>query len=1342
MSIKNKNLRKVFIFTISFVILLSIYSYSKIITLIKSAEIVNNTTKLSLELEKVIGSLKQAETGSRGYLLTHDKKFLTDFNTGLKEYPENIKAVKKLIANKPKQQKRLANVENLAKHKHNYMLKMLEVDKVHSPTVQQLLVAKAIMDSLRTEVNGMVTCENKLLQQNLKKLHKQTLIAPAMLLILSLLALAIVIFAYWKLNKSLLEAQQLKADAIKQAVEIEKNQNSAANEKELKLLIKQAPVAIILAESENFIIKVANQNALQMMQKTEEEVIQKSITDFFLELPKQKEILNQVYATGISHQLQEVSLNFKSKEKPYTRCYDFNFLPWYCGNSNIKGVMLVGVEVTEKVIARKKIEESEQRFRKLVQKTPVAICLLSGKNFVVEIANNWQLKLWGKTPEQVLNLPRFAAIPEVEGHGLEALLNNVFTTGKPFAANEFPLTLVRNGHKETLYVNFNYQPFYNNYNEIVGVISVATDVTEQVLARQKVVESERLLYNLIYSSPSAIGLLQGEDFIISTANCSMVDIWGKGKELIGKKYFEVLPELKEQGYKEIFGKVYNTGISYNAIETPVTILQNGESNVKYYNIIVFPNYNANNQIDGLGMIAVDVTSQALFNHKIKESEAQFSGLADNIANLAWMANAEGWIYWYNKRWFEYTGTTMEQMKGWGWQSVHDPKILPSVMENWQNSIANGQPFEMVFPIKGANGNFREFLTRSVPIKDIDGKIINWVGTNTDITEQKKAEDQFKVLADQSPMWVWLTDKEINVLYANPELLKFIGISHYSKFTGHVWEQKVHPDDIALVYKYFGEGVSLQQSFSFELRIQNSINLQYEWFYLKGVPRVEENEFTGFIGTGININEQKLILSQLEYRKALLEAHIEASLDGILLVDTKGKILSYNQRFVDIWNMPQQIVDDKNDEAALAFALTQLLHPNQFNERVKWLYQHPNETSIDELEFLDGKIVKRYGYPVIAADGSYYAWSWIFRDITQQKKSEIKIKENEERFRSLAQTLPQLVWVTNAQGAYEFVSLKWKEYSGIEPGGEKEWAEIVHPDDYQNINAAWVLCLATGADYIFDVRLKSKSGEYRWHTVKGVPVLNTDGEIVKWVGAFTDIHEQKLKEEYKDEFISIASHEMKTPLTIAKAYLQMLEPLLIGNNEKAHLYTIKASQSVDRLNELTSELLDACKISLGKLNYTITTFDFNEMMDKTVENLELISPTHILIKTGEVYKHVTGDKDRLQQVVINLITNAIKYSPKNHEVFITLQQENDLIKVSVKDTGIGIAKQSLSKIFDKYHRLEEHALHYQGLGIGLFISYQIIERHQGKLWAESELGIGSTFYFTLPINGNSLANNTI
>lgn len=128
---------------------------------------------------------------------------------------------------------------------------------------------------------------------------------------------------------------------------------------------------------------------------------------------------------------------------------------------------------------------------------------------------------------------------------------------------------------------------------------------------------------------------------------------------------------------------------------------------------------------------------------LQERERQFRTLADSIPQLAWMAEANGSLFWYNHRWYEYTGTTPEQMLGWGWQSVHDPEKLAQVLTEWQASLASGQPFEMVFPLRGADGTFRDFLTLALPVRDAAGKIVRWFGTNTDITQQRRAEDALR-----------------------------------------------------------------------------------------------------------------------------------------------------------------------------------------------------------------------------------------------------------------------------------------------------------------------------------------------------------------------------------------------------------------------------------------------------------------------------------------------------------------------------------------------------------------------------------------------------------------------
>jgi signal transduction histidine kinase len=179
------------------------------------------------------------------------------------------------------------------------------------------------------------------------------------------------------------------------------------------------------------------------------------------------------------------------------------------------------------------------------------------------------------------------------------------------------------------------------------------------------------------------------------------------------------------------------------------------------------------------------------------------------------------------------------------------------------------------------------------------------------------------------------------------------------------------------------------------------------------------------------------------------------------------------------------------------------------------------------------------------------------------------------------------------------------------------------------------------------------------------------------------------------------------------------------------YAEKASASIDRLNELTEELLDLSRIQNGKLDLKLSEFDFNAMLDMSIEGVQVNSPKHRIIKTGHVDGNISGDKERLKQVVINLLTNAVKYAPDSQDILMNVMQGNKEVTVSVQDKGIGIRKENIGKIFDRYYREEDRSKHFPGLGIGLTICHDIIAKHHGKIWADSEENKGSTFYFTIP-----------
>ena len=250
--------------------------------------------------------------------------------------------------------------------------------------------------------------------------------------------------------------------------------------------------------------------------------------------------------------------------------------------------------------------------------------------------------------------------------------------------------------------------------------------------------AERTLASVFAQAPAAVAVTSGADHRFVLVNARAEEIVGR-TDLIGKSYAAAFPEFAEQGYARILDGVYASGERYVAHEAPVLITAaDGSAEQRWFDFVYEPLRDANGAVTGVLQHAVEVTQRVVAQRAVAESERQFRTLADAIPTLAWTANAEGYLDWYNARWFAYTGTTPAEMEGWGWQSVHHPDVLPTVIERWQASIASGEQFEMTFPLRAADGSYRSFLTRVSPVQDENGRVLRWFGTNTDVTLEETA----------------------------------------------------------------------------------------------------------------------------------------------------------------------------------------------------------------------------------------------------------------------------------------------------------------------------------------------------------------------------------------------------------------------------------------------------------------------------------------------------------------------------------------------------------------------------------------------------------------------------
>ena len=704
---------------------------------------------------------------------------------------------------------------------------------------------------------------------------------------------------------------------------------------------------------------------------------------------------------------------------------------------------------------------------------------------------------------------------------IKPLIDKVMEKGESTWQENQLLPIYRNEKIEDVYWTFSYSPAYDELSDIRGVFVTCNETTEKVISQKKLQENKDQLQFAMDSAD--LGTFEMDVLTnICNGNKRLKEWHGildEDEFSFELAFQRVMPKERERLAKAIQRSFdYESGgildLEY-FIQNPNSLVQ------RFVSVKGKAYFGEDKKAYKLSGILTDVTKDVEARQKIEESEERFHTLANNIQNLAWMANSDGWIFWYNQRWYDYTGSTFEEMVGWGWEKVHHPQHVKRVVSFVKEAWNKNEAFELTFPLRGVDGEYKWFLTRVFPITNAEGKVIRWVGTNTDINEQKNAEDQFRLLAE---------------------------------------------------------------------------------------------------------------------------------------------------------------------------------------------------------------------------------------------------------------TLPYLIWVTDEKGNGEFTSKRWEEYTGLEMFNLDTWKSIVHPDDYDNITHVWSNSLATGNTYTCDARLKSKTGEYRWHTVKGEAVLDDDRKIVKWVGAFTDTHREKtfaqelsrqvesrtkelnkakliLEEKNIDlekmnkeleSFTYVSSHDLQEPLRKINIFASRL---LAHDNDKisdkGKEYLQRMQEAAQRMQQLIQDLLAFSKLSTTDRRFESS--NINNLIEEVKNNLkDELQQKEAVIEVSDMQK-LNIIPFQFRQLLVNLISNSLKFSKKAVKPLIKIKSDiakgvdlnhSKLIPdktyyhITFEDNGIGFESEYNEKIFEVFQRLYSRE-QYEGTGIGLSIVKKIVENHNGFIDAQSNLGEGATFHIYIP-----------
>nr|WP_260443477.1 PAS domain-containing sensor histidine kinase [Gramella sp. Hel_I_59] len=723
-------------------------------------------------------------------------------------------------------------------------------------------------------------------------------------------------------------------------------------------------------------------------------------------------------------------------------------------------------------------------------------------------------------------------------------------------------------------------------------------------------------------APSIICVLRGPDHIFERANENYLKIVGNRK-MVGKSVREALPELKDQGFYEMLDDVYNTGKAFIGNAIPV-ILEDQEKklNTKILDFIYQPILDSSGDVNGIFVLGVDTTEKVGAMKKLEESENELRNLIDTVPAIIWQTSESGENHYLNKKWYEFTGQTVEQADKFGWlEAVH-------------------------------------------------------------ADDRKRIEHEF--------------------------------------------------------FKANENKSSIHSSF----RLRNSRG-EYRWVLVSGSPKFNSRgDYEGMIGTVIDVNEEKIkeqLIKEKEHRiRSIIE---EADVATALYTGREMKIEMANDAMIALWGKNKSVIGTTLHEALPE------LEGQPFHELLQKVYTtgetYWGKEDLVEL-VIDDKLQTGYfnfTYKALRNEnGEIYGILNMAVDVSEIVESKELLKASESRYRQMADLMPEKVYNIDPEGNVIYFNQGWLDYTDLSKSefDKKGLNSFVHPSEKDEYYENWKHSLKTGNDFEMEVRYLNKKNKYRWHLNRAEAIRDEKGEIQMWICTATEIQKIKAEEKRKEDFLKLVSHELKTPVTSIKGYVQLLLSLL-KNKTDDNFTSIpfekspeRIDQQVVRLTRLISEMLDLSRIEKNKLILKKENFSLNNLVEETIQDINYTNTNSKIKLTQDHECHIFADKDRIGQVLINLVTNAIKYSPDSPDIEIKIRKRgNNKVAVSVIDSGIGIDKENQKKIFKRFYRIDfKNEDTYSGFGIGLYLANEIVRRHNGKISVASKKGEGSVFTFSL------------
>jgi PAS domain S-box-containing protein len=995
-----------------------------------------------------------------------------------------------------------------------------------------------------------------------------------------------------------------------------------------------------------------------------------------------------------------------------------------CDNPSVRGIVVNFHDITERKKAEEALREGEEKWTSLTRNTNDIIMMVDSKGIIQYINKT----LPPYTPKETIGKTIYEYVPKDHHDIMSNSLTKVFKTGEQ-DTYEVSSNIPKIG---TIWFSTKVVPVKRD-RVVRNVILISTDITESKKAEDELRQKETKYRTLVENLPQKIFLKDKNSVYMSCNDNYARDLKIKSDEIIGKTDHEFYPKELAEKYRSDDKRIMELGKTEEIDEKYV---KNGQEIIVH--TVKTPIKDENGNTVGVLGIFWDITKRKKTEEALKKSHQLLNDTGE-------MAKVGGWeldLSTNEVSWTEEVGHIHGVEPGYNPKleealNFYAPESRSAVEAVVKKAAETGEPYDLeslFIPL----GNKDKIWVRSLGKAVYSGgRIVKLVGTFQNIDKYKRADEalwesemNYRELANSIKDVFFAMDKDLKYIYWNKASEKLTGIEVKDAIGKSIFEIFPDTEDTKKAITKYREAIETQQPKNFV----NEYQLKDKKIFFEISAYPSKNGLSVFVK---DITERKRAEEEIRYLKDYNENILESNPNPMMVV--KGTQIEYvNKSFVSIFGETKNEYITRNLKEVI---------PSEILPVFENLLQEDGGSK--ELKFR-GKEFNVRSF-VVKKEEEEARRGILFQDITERKRAEETLKESDEKLRSIVENSSDQIFMLDKD--CKFLSIN-KTAAAISRKSPQEMIGMSIFEIFPETMAAQFSnniknVFDTGKSMFIDEKMVVQGREF-YNNSSLNPLKDGSGRVIAVTGIVRDITERKAAEKkikkqniqlkkldhIKTDFLNTTSHELRTPLAAIKGYIQMLLKQILGEiNEEQKKALEVILRNTNRLDHLVQDILDISRLESDTMKFIPENIDVEKMVKEIAETMQASADLKRIKIDINIQKGISDlmvDQERIKQVLMNLVDNAIKFSPVNSIINVNAKMNRNHILFEIQDYGEGIPKNKQKKIFEKFYQIDSgEDRKFGGTGLGLTISQKIVNAHGGKIWVDSTLGKGSTFKFSIP-----------